>query len=395
MGETMGVLTALHGINGAPDAVYGFVTRLSTFAPGTFRAISRMAMLPPSITHGMPNDSLLSVKVWDGDQLIYESRPESDTVYAASVPLWVVEQGSASRIQVAIIPGVAQRLLIGGMATPRLPLLIVLFALTCTLLLSAFFLARREQELAEIREDFTSSISHELRTPLAEIMVYAEMLQLGRAGAPSERSHALAVIVREARHLTHLIDNMLFFSRAGREHPAASVGPPIPLTPLVLEIVRGFAPLARQRGISIAHDLDNDLAVSVSETALRHALLNLLDNAAKYSPSGSVITVGSVRHGDSVRIWVDDQGTGVPAAERERIWQPYVRLSRDVGTSATGGGIGLSVVRQLLERYGGRAWVEGAPHGGARFVIEVSGLRLSGAATKNGASDASTISAAL
>jgi signal transduction histidine kinase len=387
-GEEIVVLTALRGVHGAPDAVYGFVTRLSTFAPYTFRAIWRMTMLPPSIMHGASNDSLMSVKVWDGDHLVFQSRPEPDTVYAASVPLWSTGQSSATRIQVAIIPGTAQRLLIGGMDEPRMPLVIVLFALTCTLLLSAFFLARREQELAEIREDFTSSISHELRTPLAEIMVYAEMLQLGRATAPAERTHALSVIVREARHLTHLINNVLFFSRAGRDKPTVPPAPPIPLAPLVREIVRGFAPLARQHGTSIREDLDEDLAASMSATALQHALLNLLDNAVKFAPSGSVITVGSALHDGMARLWVDDQGTGVPAAERERIWKPYIRLARDVGTS-TGSGIGLAVVRLLVERYDGRAWVDEAPNGGARFTIEMPGGRLPSAAPSDGSPHAS------
>ena len=106
---------------------------------------------------------------------------------------------------------------------------------------------------------------------------------------------------------------------------------------------------------------------------LRHALLNLLDNAAKYAPPSSVITVSTVRHWEQVRICVDDQGAGVPVSERQRIWEPYVRLPREVSSSSTGSGIGLSVVRHSVERYHGRAWVEDAPDGGARFVIEVPG----------------------
>ncbi|MGH7621275.1 MAG: sensor histidine kinase, partial [Gemmatimonadaceae bacterium] len=120
-------------------------------------------------------------------------------------------------------------------------------------------------------------------------------------------------------------------------------------------------------------ELDDNLAAAISAPVLRHALVNLLDNAAKYSPANSVITVGSARHGGCVRIWVDDQGAGVPVADRDRIWEPYVRLPRDVRSSSTGSGIGLSVVRHLAERYDGRAWVEDAPHGGARFVIELVG----------------------
>jgi len=372
-GERLLLLTALHGVRGAPDAIYGFATTLRSFEPQTFHAITRMSLLPPSLTKGVPNDSLFSVKVWDGKRLVWESRWAKDTLYSGTAQLWGEGISWTSRVQVSILPNMASRLLIGGMPETRTPLLLALCILTCALLLSAFILTRRAQELATIRDDFTSSVSHELRTPLAEIMVYAEMLQLGRVPAPDERSHAISVIVREARHLTHLIDNVLLFSRASREQPTPQPAQPLPLSPLVREVARTFAPLARQHGISIREELDDSLAAAISAPVLRHALVNLLDNAAKYSPASSVITVGSARHGGCVRIWVDDQGAGVPVSDRERIWEPYVRLPRDVRSSSTGSGIGLSVVRHLAERYDGRAWVEDAPNGGARFVIELVG----------------------
>ena len=372
-GEKILLLTALHGVRGAPDAIYGFATTLSSFVPQTFGAITKMSLLPPSLTKRVPNDSLFSVKVWDGTRLVWESRFAKDTAFAGVARLWAEGVTTKSRVQVSIMPNMASRLLIGGMPETRAPLLIALCVLTCALLFSAFILTRRAQELAAIRDDFTSSVSHELRTPLAEIMVYAEMLQLGRVPAPDERSHAIAVIVREARHLTHLIDNVLLFSRASREQPTPQSALPLPLAPLIREVARTFAPLARQHGISIREDLDESLAAAISAPVLRHVLVNLLDNAAKYSPASSVVTVGSARRGGCVRIWVDDQGAGVPIADRERIWEPYVRLPRDVRSSSTGSGIGLSVVRHLAERYDGRAWVEDAPNGGARFVIELVG----------------------
>jgi signal transduction histidine kinase len=376
VGEQILLLTALHGVNGAPDAIYGFASSLTSFSPHTFQAILKMPLLPPSLTKGVRYDSLFSVKVWDNHRLVFESGYEKDTTYAAYASLWGSGIKSKSIVQVSIVPQMASKLLIGGLPETRTPLLLALCVLTCALLMSAYILTRRAQDLAAIRDDFTSSVSHELRTPLAEIMVYAEMLQLGRVNAPGERSHAVSVIVREARHLTHLIDNVLLFSRASREKPTAPPAHPLPLAPLVHELVRTFAPLARQHRISIREQLDESLAASISAPVLRHALLNLLDNAAKYAPPSSVITVSTVRHWELVRIYVDDQGAGVPESERQRIWEPYVRLPRDVSSSSTGSGIGLSVVRHLVERYHGRAWVEDAPDGGARFVIEVPGMSM-------------------
>ena len=375
-GEQILLLTALHGVKGAPDAIYGFASTLSSMSPRTFSAVTSMRLLPPSLTKGVKNDSLFAVKVYDDHKLVYASHDSKDTLYAGYSSLWGPGVSSKSIVQISILPSMASRLLIGGMPESRSPLLIALCVLTCALLLSAYILTRRAQDLSAIRDDFTSSVSHELRTPLAEIMVYAEMLQLGRVSAPGERSHAVSVIVREARHLTHLIDNVLLFSRASREQPTAPPTHPLPLAPLVHELVRTFAPLARQHGISIREELDESLAAAISAPVLRHALLNLLDNAAKYAPESSVITVSTSRHWEQVRICVDDQGAGVPAAERQRIWEPYVRLPREVSSSSTGSGIGLSVVRHLVQRYRGRAWVEDAPDGGARFVIEVPGMSI-------------------
>src|SRR6476661_8040430 len=202
-GEQILLLTALHGVRGAPDAIYGIASSLTSFSPTTFRMVASMRLLPPSLTKGLDNDSLFAVKVFDSHRLVYESRYTTDTLYAGYSALWGDGIKSKLIVQVSILPSMAARLLIGGMPASRTPLLFALCVLTCALLLSAFIITRRAQDLAAIRDDFTSSVSHELRTPLAEIMVYAEMLQLGRVSAAAERSHAVSVIVREARHLTH------------------------------------------------------------------------------------------------------------------------------------------------------------------------------------------------
>jgi signal transduction histidine kinase len=109
---------------------------------------------------------------------------------------------------------------------------------------------------------------------------------------------------------------------------------------------------------------------------LRQILLNLLDNAAKYGPAGQTISVGAApapaTNGDRVRFWVEDQGPGIPAADRGRVWEPYVRLNRDAESATGGSGIGLSVVRELVVLHGGGAWIEaGGAGGGARVVVEL------------------------
>jgi signal transduction histidine kinase len=225
---------------------------------------------------------------------------------------------------------------------------------------------RREGELARLRADFTSSVSHELRTPLTQILLYAETLELGRAAGEAERRRALGVIVQEARRLAHLVENVLQFSRAERR--MVRVRTEIRrLAPLLRETVERFAPLAGppQR---FALELEETLAAPVHPDSLRQIVINLLDNAAKYGGDGPVVVRAALADGRA-RLEVEDWGPGIAPGDRQRIWEPYVRLERS--PAVAGSGIGLAVVRELTAAHGGACWVEDAPSGGARFVVEL------------------------
>jgi signal transduction histidine kinase len=111
----------------------------------------------------------------------------------------------------------------------------------------------------------------------------------------------------------------------------------------------------------------------VDSAAFRQLLLNLLDNAVKYGPAGQTITVSVERTGVGARVTVADQGPGVPPTERAVIWEPFRRGTSSASLSVGGGGIGLSIVRDVVEQHGGTVRVEGVPRGGAAFVIELPG----------------------
>jgi signal transduction histidine kinase len=99
-------------------------------------------------------------------------------------------------------------------------------------------------------------------------------------------------------------------------------------------------------------------------------VLNLVDNAVKYGPAGQTVTIGTAASGTSARVWVDDEGQGIPERERDRVFASFYRLDRHANSAVAGSGIGLYVVRELARLHGGDAWVERAPGGGARLVIE-------------------------
>jgi signal transduction histidine kinase len=271
-------------------------------------------------------------------------------------------------------PELASQLIVGGLPRSRLPLLGAVFVLTAGLLAVALRQLYRQQELARLRTEFVSGVSHELRTPLAQIRWFAELLHLGKLRSDEERSRSAGIIDQEARRLTYLVENVLNFSRA--EKGTNRVTPePLDLDTEIRDAVEMFTPLARSRRMTL-RAVPSGLTVTADRNALRQILLNLLDNAAKYGPAGQTITVGSqtspAMEAPRVRIWVEDEGPGIPPGDRVRVWEPYVRLTR-ASESATGGsGIGLSVVRELVALQHGASWIEAAgAGGGARVVIEL------------------------
>jgi signal transduction histidine kinase len=265
----------------------------------------------------------------------------------------------------------ADKLIIGGLPKSRLPLILGLLGLTAVLIGTALFQLRRESQLTQLRSDFISGVSHELRTPLAQIRMFSETLTLGRVRSEEERRRSLAIIDQEARRLTHLVENLLHFSRAERQ--TAHITPePTAIAPLVQEVIDGFAPLAAARGATLTAAVPEDLVVPADPGAVRQMLLNLLDNAVKYGPAGQQIQIGATRENGSARLWVADSGPGIPRADRERVWERFWRLERDRGSAVAGSGIGLAVVRELATLHHGRTWIDdNGADVGTRVVIEL------------------------
>ena len=231
---------------------------------------------------------------------------------------------------------------------------------------------RREHDLTRLRADFVASVSHELRTPLAQIRLFSETLLLGRIRSEAEGRRSLEIIQQESRRLTHLVENVLYFSRSERGTQHLS---PVPtrLARMASELIEAFAPLARSGRAEVGLIVRDDVEVPVDNGAVRQILLNLLDNAVKYGPPDQTITVTIDRRDNFGVIAVDDQGPGVPADARERIWRPYSRLDSAASSAVAGTGIGLAVVHDLVTLHGGTARVEDAPSGGARFIVELPG----------------------
>jgi signal transduction histidine kinase len=364
--------------SGSPSTAFGFATPFIPFAKLTFKEVANYWLLPPSLTGDVKNDSVLSVRVTDqSGRLLYASAVQYPPTFTGEMPFPGVFGGM--HFSVALRPEAASKLVIGGLPRSRLPVLLGLLAVCGTLVIVALLQLRREYELARLRSDFISSISHELRTPLAQVRMFAETLLLGRVRSEQEARRSLEIIDQEARRLTHLVENVLQFSRAER-NLSRLTPEPTDIAAHVRETVESFAPIAAARQVQVRLDAGEPVAATVDRGALRQTVLNLLDNAVKYGPPGQSITVGVSRVADAVRVWVEDMGPGITEKERHRIWEPFYRLHRDANSAVAGSGIGLAVVRGLIRQHGGSVWVEDAVAGGARFVVELPGASSRGVA---------------
>jgi signal transduction histidine kinase len=357
--------------SGKPMTAFGFAAPFREFAAPAFRGVMRYyPLLPPTLVGETPNDSLLSVVVTDtAGQEMFRSEPQYRSAFIGEDISHKKFGGMVVRL--ALRPEMADRLVIGGLPRSRLPLLLGLLALVGTMAFVAIMQLRREYELNQLRADFISNISHELRTPLAQVRMFAETLLLGRVRSDAERQRSLEIIDQEARRLTHLVENVLQFSRSERR--VTRLAPePTDLASQVDEVVEAFAPLARARRVTVNTELAEGAVALVDRAAFRQTLLNLLDNAVKYGPAGQTVAIGVAPAGEHrVRVWVDDEGPGITSRERDRVWEPFYRLERDAQSAVAGSGIGLAVVRDLITQQGGSVSVEDAPSGGARFVIEL------------------------
>lgn len=256
----------------------------------------------------------------------------------------------------------------------RTPSLLILLGAVLLCGTAAAVTAHRDAELAGLRSDFVTSISHELRMPLAQILLAGETLSLGRTRTQSERDEAADAIVREAQRLSGLVDNVLFFSRI-EHHNVQTAAAPANVADVVSDIVACVAPLAAGARASINAAVPTDLMAVLDRSAFRQVLYNLLDNAFKYGGPGQHVFVGAAIPADApdrVRVWVEDEGPGIPRGQESAIFEPFVRLDREVEKAVAGSGLGLAVVRHLVTSQGGRIWVERPTHGrGSRFVIEL------------------------
>jgi signal transduction histidine kinase len=271
----------------------------------------------------------------------------------------------------------------------------------------------RQQQISELKSNFVSSVSHELRAPIASVRLLAENLERGAVQEASKQREYFHFIGQECRRLSALIENVLNFARIeqGRKQYEFE---PTDVVSLLQQTLGLMEPAALEKHVRLSPVLPGsglaDLPLPLLDgQAIQQALVNLIDNALKHSPSGSTVTVGlecaalpgaalptaqpevsgplggdtagstsdAQNPGVVLRIYVQDEGPGIPREDHQRIFERFYRRGSELRRETQGVGIGLSIVKHIVEAHAGRVTVDSEIGKGSRFTIELP--------TRNGA----------
>ncbi len=321
----------------------------------------------PRIYGGLESTRNLSVQVFDDEgHEVARVRTPGPASSARSADL----TGPFGRYSVRVTAtenspaALAQRFVIAQM---------VFIALMTAVLLGATLVGvrymLRQIELVRVKSSFVSNVTHELKTPIAVIRLAVETLEMRRFRSPEEEEKYLRTILKESDRLTQLVDNILDFSKLESGQQTLRLAP-VGVDDLVTNVMESFRLRLEDEGFEWHVDVPAGLPRIQADTiALQHCLLNLLDNAVKYSRDRKEIRVVARARDEMVSIAVGDRGIGIAADDLPRIFEKFVRVETGLVHTVKGAGLGLSLVDQIVRAHHGRVEVASTPGEGSIFTM--------------------------
>lgn len=229
-----------------------------------------------------------------------------------------------------------------------------------------------EMRVEAIKKDFVANVSHELRTPLASIKGYSEtLLDEGLSESDSSKEF-LRIIDKHATRMSRLIDDLLILSMLESQQISVECAP-LDVDELIGFSVSGFSKQARDKGIELTSEVADGLtSVLGDRDRLEQVMVNLLDNAIKYTPAGGSVKVSAYTESDAIRIDVADTGIGIPPKDIPRIFERFYRVDKARSRELGGTGLGLAIVKHIIQGHGTRVWVESELGKGScfSFILE-------------------------
>jgi two-component system phosphate regulon sensor histidine kinase PhoR len=263
---------------------------------------------------------------------------------------------------------------INDLAKSRSKRNIILMVLIDTILLSGIWLiyrnVRKQVELSQLKSDFVSNVSHEIRTPLALISMYIETLEMGRIGTQEKIQEYYGIILQETHRLSAIVNKILSFSQiesGKRKYSFSNVD----INKLVCEVAATYKISMESKGFMFSADCQKELPfITADQEAITDALVNLIDNAVKYSAENKKIEIRTGILKNSVYIEVEDSGIGISDNDQKYIFDKFYRATeKNLAHKAKGSGLGLSIVKHMIDAHDGKIVVTSKPGKGSCFRL--------------------------
>ena len=248
----------------------------------------------------------------------------------------------------------------------------ILLALIIFLAVAALLILRnvkREINLAQKKADFVSNVSHELRTPLALISMFAETLEMNRVPSEDKKKEYYQIMQKESSRLTGIVNKILTFSQmeSGRKKFRKDK---LDLNDIVAEVVSNYEFHLKSKGFKHSLTLSEDPLPFIGDReGIEEVLINLLDNAIKYSAENKQIDIKTHHSGQKAVLTVRDQGIGIPKKDQDQVFEKFFRVSVGDLAQAKGTGLGLSLVKEIIDEHNGEIRLESEPGKGSIFMI--------------------------
>lgn len=252
--------------------------------------------------------------------------------------------------------------------------LLVLGGISILLIVSMIFLyfnVRREAYLSQAKSEFVSNVSHELRTPLSLISMFAETLELGRVKTEEKKNEYYSIIRKETERLSKIVSSILSFSQMDANKKSYQFED-FNLVEVCQEVYDHYAPQLRENGFEFSFEkTDDNIPVHIDKEAICEAVINLLDNATKYSQSTKQVSLRLYTNNQLAKLEVTDRGMGIPKKHHKEIFEQFFRTPGNNVHNTKGSGLGLAIVSKIIKAHHGSIELESAPGKGSTFSISL------------------------
>jgi two-component system phosphate regulon sensor histidine kinase PhoR len=228
------------------------------------------------------------------------------------------------------------------------------------------------RRLENMRRDFAANVSHEIKTPLTAIKGFVETLRFGGAENAEDAERFLAIIDKHVDRLTAIIDDLMHLSRIEQKDEVRQINRKIhKIEELLQSSIQHCQSIAGDRNINITYTCDQALTAQVDRTLMEQAMVNLLDNAIKYSEKESDVKIDVESAGDKIYIHIQDHGIGIEEKHHARLFERFYRVDKARSRKLGGTGLGLAIVKHIVMAHGGDISVQSKPGQGSRFTISI------------------------